>query len=431
MASIYEQIDMIADMEKVIQSLAESDAINSTSGAFVDTGELIEFNRLLTEVGNISVATTSDMEQITQAMSDSIKVGNEFLEIARVSGLFDDSLGELETLGNQGAITFDMLVNSVVGATGEINREFSNIPITLVQPMAIAENQTLVALTRITQMVSGLVDDFVAMAPIVDKVAVALGNLVENGVLVSRVMAEMWKWLGDDNTVVERALRGFLFFENIVYNIFATLHNIIGSFANWLKFAFDYPIQAIQLLFCDMGAFILGVINKVVNSVSWLLNQIPLVDIGVVEVGSSKIDALENKRQLLIEELGYKEFDYMEVKNPFEANAPLEELGFNILSMETSLGNIGNIGNIDNINNNTAPIPTISDSMEVSTEDMNFLKALVQGDAINRYTTAEIKIEQTNQNNINSNMDIEGVTNDLILGLEEARAISKEGYSYV
>jgi hypothetical protein len=81
-------------------------------------------------------------------------------------------------------------------------------------------------------------------------------------------------------------------------------------------------------------------------------------------------------------------------------------------------------GAISDIAGNTSKIV---DSMELTEEDLSYLRDIAERDIINRYTTAEITIEQNNNNNISSEMDIDGVIGRLNDGLEETIAIAVEG----
>lgn len=81
-------------------------------------------------------------------------------------------------------------------------------------------------------------------------------------------------------------------------------------------------------------------------------------------------------------------------------------------------------GNLDDIAGNTGDM---KDAVTASEEDLKYLRDIAETEAVNRFTTAEIKIEQTNHNSISSNMDIDGVVDYLTTGLNEAMEKSAEG----
>ena len=66
-------------------------------------------------------------------------------------------------------------------------------------------------------------------------------------------------------------------------------------------------------------------------------------------------------------------------------------------------------------------------SLDITTEDLKYMRDIAERDNINRFTTAEIKVEMQNNNNINNNMDIDGVVSQLAEGIEEAMYVVAEG----
>ena len=69
----------------------------------------------------------------------------------------------------------------------------------------------------------------------------------------------------------------------------------------------------------------------------------------------------------------------------------------------------------------------ISDSLAETEEDLKYLRDLAEQETVNRFTTAEITIHQTNHNTINSEMDIDGVVDSLTEGVNEAMEQAAEG----
>lgn len=65
--------------------------------------------------------------------------------------------------------------------------------------------------------------------------------------------------------------------------------------------------------------------------------------------------------------------------------------------------------------------------LEITDEDLRYLKDIAEQETINRFTTAEIKLEMTNNNNINSDMDIDGFVSKLEDKLYESMVVAAEG----
>ena len=60
-------------------------------------------------------------------------------------------------------------------------------------------------------------------------------------------------------------------------------------------------------------------------------------------------------------------------------------------------------------------------------EDMAFMRAIGEREAINRFTTAEIKVDMTNNNNVSSDMDLDGLFSAFTRKMRDALSVAAEG----
>lgn len=82
-------------------------------------------------------------------------------------------------------------------------------------------------------------------------------------------------------------------------------------------------------------------------------------------------------------------------------------------------------GALDGIADDTS---SIADNTKTTKEDLKYLRDIAEQEAINRFTTAEVKIDMTGMTNrIDSNMDLDGVINALTSGFAEALEVAAEG----
>jgi hypothetical protein len=79
---------------------------------------------------------------------------------------------------------------------------------------------------------------------------------------------------------------------------------------------------------------------------------------------------------------------------------------------------------LDEINKGTW---ATAEKTDISNENLKYIRDLADQEAINQFTTAEIKLDMTNNNNIASNMDIDGIVTRLSEGLREAMESAAEG----
>lgn len=90
---------------------------------------------------------------------------------------------------------------------------------------------------------------------------------------------------------------------------------------------------------------------------------------------------------------------------------------------QTALDSIG--ADTAGINNSAG---SAAASLKETTEDLKYMRDLAEQEAINRFTTAEVKIDMAGMTNrIDSDMDLDGVLNTLTEGFAEALEVAAEG----
>lgn len=65
--------------------------------------------------------------------------------------------------------------------------------------------------------------------------------------------------------------------------------------------------------------------------------------------------------------------------------------------------------------------------LDITGENLKYIKDMAEREYINRFTTAKIKVKQTNHNNVNNNMDLDGINEYLRSDLEQRMAATAEG----
>ncbi len=66
-------------------------------------------------------------------------------------------------------------------------------------------------------------------------------------------------------------------------------------------------------------------------------------------------------------------------------------------------------------------------SLDITGENLKYIKDMAEREYINRFTTAKINVKQTNHNKVKSNMDLDGINEYLRSDLEQRMVATAEG----
>lgn len=115
----------------------------------------------------------------------------------------------------------------------------------------------------------------------------------------------------------------------------------------------------------------------------------------------------------------------LDPSNWFDSNIPNPNDYADLSNYAGSGAGINGIGDdVSDISGNTG---NIADFLDITNENLKYLRDIAEQKAINRFTTAEIRVDAPITNNISSEMDLDGVVNGLTDAVNEAVDIIAEG----
>lgn len=250
------------------------------------------------------------------------------------------------------------------------------------------------------------------------------------------------------------------FFKNLgltVANIALGIGNAISAMGSNMMTAFGNAISAIQSWFYDLLSTGLSVIAGICEA----LNKLPFVEFDYSGITSAADDYAAKSAEAAgnTEEYtsvadafneGMSTFDTFQdgwVGDAFDSGAAWGDgiadsvssaLDFSNLTsgLDTSSftsgldsaytdAGVGSLaGSAADTAGNTA---AIADSMDITNENLKYLRDVAEQEVVNRFTTAEINVEMVNNNNVSSDMDLDGIITTLSDGVNEAMIQAAEG----
>lgn len=238
----------------------------------------------------------------------------------------------------------------------------------------------------------------------------------------------------------------FVALINLIIDIVARIWNYFAAFANFFGNFLNDPVGSIVRLFADMADNILSMLQAIAGTIDTIFGSNLA---GSVQGWRDSLDGLVKEQfgegEEFVAEINgadwhLKRFEYGKA---WDAGVGLGDgiadsiSNFDISDIlngenlpgerEFGSGYEEDSGLLDNVGNIAGDTGAMKDSMDIAQEDLKYLRDIAEQEAVNRYTLAEVKVEQTNHNNISGNMDLDGVVSGLTDAVNEAVASITEG----
>ena len=227
---------------------------------------------------------------------------------------------------------------------------------------------------------------------------------------------------------------------NSVITLGVSFWNMLANFAAAFGLIFNDPIAAIEVMFLSLFNFIVSI----VSSAAGILDTIFGSDLqSAVQGFQDKIQAQINTT---VENAGGDKpktldpSDYtMERISYGDAFSMGADFGDGVVGGISDFFNMDSIAPSVDLSDYTAGIGdgvkdiagntgAIKNSLDITDEDLKYLRDIAEQEVINRFTTAEVKIDMSGMNNnISNGMDLDGVVSVMAEGVAEAIDTAAEG----
>lgn len=271
----------------------------------------------------------------------------------------------------------------------------------------------------------------------------------------------------------------FMVLGSAIFNVIAYLWNMWASYAEFFVNVWKHPMYSVKRLFYNLASNVLdsiismtsgwdnfatNFVNAIVSAVNgaikawnWFVDLLPSDIAAKIGIGkgseiahtTSITSDLKSLKGALGDWVGEAPADYWEApKMEMKSLGAAWDTGYNwgadlfnfdkgntggntdalMKSINDSLGLGDKLDKGNEAGKKTADnTKKAADGIKMMNEDLKYLRDIAEREAINRYTTAEIKVDMKNENHINSELDIDGVIDKFGERVEEVAEMLAEG----
>ena len=250
----------------------------------------------------------------------------------------------------------------------------------------------------VTWVIAALLAIVTAVSSVIGIInALSDSTISASGVIVGSIM-----WVG---AFMMNLFGGVI---NFIIDCFAILWNNIATIANFLANVFVDPVSAVAHLFFSVIDFILGLVETAANVLDFL--AFGLTDMGgTVRGWRDSLDGwVDDTFGVQTEVVG--KIDASKYKVERQDLSDAYNMGYNLAAKN---GSSDAADDYDAMYNAVLDIgdstESIADALSMADEDIKYLRDYAERETINRFTTAEIKVDFTSNNSISGYTDVDGI----------------------
>ncbi|MEA5084349.1 MAG: tape measure protein [Lachnospiraceae bacterium] len=435
--------------------------------AFSSNDEMIAFAELMNKnfiVGGASqTEQAAAMYQLTQTMAAGKLQGDEYRSIIENAPLLARSIedyminvqhaqGTMKDWASEGRLTADIIKNALFGSADEIEERFAKMPMTWGQVWTTAINKILMASQPLLSAISFIAQNWEKLEPIIVGVSTAVGlyalmmgiqaaatwlavdankaliiTMLKNPMLwvaigIGIVIAMLYKWV----QAVGGVKVAWLITKDKVLSAVDAMSLGIKGWVNWtLDDLGRMKVSGLKLI----DSFINGAISRI-NKLIGYANKVPGIAIQTISYVSNKAEVAAEEETVKSQRRS-NELKVAQMESRIEKAYRQREIENAKVVAASNTNTVDYPSYSDDLAQIADNTGSMADSMDISKEDLKYMRDVAEREAINRYTTAQIAVDFKNTATINSNMDIDGVMNKFTEVLREAVNTSAEEVHYV